>query len=469
MNIAFFSSEVAQFAKTGGMADVCESLPLALEKIGHQVVIFMPYYRGVENQTLPLKVIQPDLISTKVGRNIDVYFIQNKKFFDRSGLYGDAQGDYPDNLLRFQFFSQQSLELLKRLNRPIDIVHCHDWQTALIPVYLKFLYTNDSFYSQTKSLLMIHNLAYLGLFPREQFPHLGLTESSLDPSQFDWYGQISLLKAGIFYSDEVVTVSERYAKEIQDQKISGVLAKIVNAREKTVVGILNGLNYEIWNPETDPWIEKKYSEENLSGKVSNKQILQNLCHLPPNSEIPLISYVGRLAYQKGIDLIAEALDEFTQWNVQLVILGEGEAQYQDLVKEWQKRFPDKIASFIQFNEALAHKVYAGSDLLLMPSRYEPCGLSQMISLRYGTIPIVFYTGGLADTVSPFDTLDSQGNGFVFLEYNKVAFLKIFKQAIDLYGNQKMIFEKLIKKCMGCRFRWEDSAQKYNRIYQHLMD
>ncbi len=467
MKIAFCSSEVFPFAKTGGLADVCGSLPLAREEIGMEVVIILPGYRSVGQAGYAVEQVTDKVSRAMLGHNIHVYFIENQSYFDREGLYGDNSGDYPDNMERFSYYCSETLSLLKQLDFKPDILHCHDWQAALIPVYLKEKYKGDEFYAQTKTVLTIHNLAFQGIFPKEKYAKLDLSEKIFSSQGFEFYDQVSLLKAGIIYSDKVTTVSSQYAKEIQTTELGCGLEGVLKERYDGAIGILNGLDHDIWNPETDDFIAEKYTKDNFSdAKLTNKMQLQKELGLEVRDDVPLFGFVGRLSHQKGIDLILEVIEDLVKMDVQLVILGLGEGKYQDQIKKLASIYSENIAVCFDFNESLGHKIYAGSDLFLMPSRFEPCGLTQMISLYYGTIPIAFKTGGLADTIKPFGSLHSGGNGFIFTKYTREDFLNAIKRAVKVF-EQEDKFNHLRTNAFRPDFSWKNSARKYQEIYRNV--
>jgi starch synthase len=461
MRVALLSAEVFPYAKTGGLGDVCGSLPLALEKLGVKTTIFLPRYRHIDPVKFHLKRLNNHVWNTTLGKDIQVYFIENEKFYDRDGLYGDTAGDYPDNLERFQYYCAKSLETLKQLNVKIDIVHCHDWQAALAAPYLKFAFNKDPFFAGTKSILTIHNLAYQGIFSKERYPKLGLEEKLFSPDGFEFYGQINLLKAGILYADVLTTVSNTYAKDIQTERLGCGLDGVLRGRKDGVVGILNGIDEDVWNPATDDYITSRYSLADISKKSVNKRELQQLSKLPVRGDVPLFGFVGRLSHQKGIDLIFDGMEELLKLDLQFVLKGVGDGKYYPLLQNLMNKYPQKFAMHMAFDEKLAHQIYAGSDIFLMPSVYEPCGLSQMISLKYGTIPLVYHTGGLIDTVQPFE---DGGNGFVFKDYTVAQFIKTVKSGVDLYHN-KSNFEALMRKAFQCHFSWKDSAQQYRALYE----
>lgn len=457
MKILLAASEVVPFAKTGGLADVAGALPQALEALRQEVIIAMPRYKAINDSKFRIQRFKDGISYSVVGRNIRVYFIENEKYFNRDGLYGDKTGDYKDNLERFSYYCKKTLELLKEMNFKPDIINVHDWQTSLIPVYLKTLYANDAFYKNIKTILTIHNIGYQGLFPREEFPKLGLDWNLFNIEGLEFYGKINILKAGIEFSDYINTVSPTYSKEIQTKEFGFGLEGLLNKRHDSVFGILNGLDYSIWNPQDDRFIAKNYSLESIQDKYKNKEDLQRICKLPLRQDVPLFGIVSRLAEQKGFDILADAVDSICKINLQLVILGTGDIKYHLILKGMVKKYPKVISLHLKFDDPLAHKIYAGSDMFLMPSKYEPCGLGQMISLKYGTIPLVFKTGGLADTVN-------NDNGFVFERYSKDDLIKAVKQAVAVFKNKKK-WAQLIDRAMRYNFSWEESAKKYLQLYE----
>lgn len=463
MNIVFCSSEIIPFAKTGGLGDVCGSLPLALEKLGHDLCLVMPLYRQVEKGKWPRQPLAKGFSTATVGKNIKVLFIENSELFGRPGVYGDGKNDYPDNLERFRFFCWQTFQGLKALKFKPDVLHCHDWQAALIPAYRNFKFYNDPFFQQTRTVLTIHNLAFQGVFPSEQYPRLNLDSSLFTTDGFEYYGNINLLKAGILYSDMVTTVSPRYAQEIQTKEFGCGLDGVIRSRRKAVLGILNGIDYDIWNPRTDTHLETTYDAADLEGKRANKAALQKAFGFDPHPEIPLFGFVGRLTHQKGVDLLLEALPSLTDVPWQMILLGEGDGALAEKWKAAVKKNPKRLAVQFEFNEDTARRIYAASDLFLMPSAFEPCGLSQMISLRYGTIPLVHHVGGLVDTIQPFQ---KGGNGFVFTEHKPKALSACFHTAVRTFHDVQA-FAKLQKRAFEERFPWDDSAKKYEGVYEKI--
>jgi starch synthase len=456
MKIAIVASEVVPFAKTGGLADVAGALPLALEYCGHEIIVIMPGYRCIADAKLKITRVYEDISASVIGKNIKVYFIQNKSYFNRIGLYGDKNGDYPDNLERFAFFCRRSLDLLREINFPADILHLHDWQASLIASYLKNLYSDSRFYNKIKTILTLHNIGYQGIFAKEEFPKLGFDWSLFDIEGFEFFNKVNLLKGGIIFADFINTVSPTYADEIQTKELGFGLDGLLEERKDVLSGILNGVDYSVWDPFTDRFITQNYSAINFENKVFNKENLQRICGLPVDKNIPVLGIVSRLAEQKGLDILAEGLDELCQLNVQLVILGAGDLKYQEILRAAAEKYPKVISLNLKFDDPLAHKIYAGSDIFLMPSQYEPCGLGQLISLHYGTIPLVFKTGGLADTIN-------RNNGFVFSTYTKEELLKLINKAIQAFKNKNK-WAVLIKNAMECNFSWKVSADKYIQLY-----
>lgn len=456
MRIAMCASEVVPFAKTGGLADVAGALPLALEEEGQDVIIIMPRYKMISSDKFKIRRLKDDISYTIIGKNIKVYFIENDNYYNRDGLYGDKSGDHKDNLERFSFYCRRALTLLKEINFKADIIHVHDWQASLVPVYLRFCFNKDPFYKEMKTVLTIHNIGYQGLFPKDEFPKLGLDWSLFNIEGLEFYDKINILKGGMVFSGLINTVSPTYSKEIQTKEFGFGLEGVLNKRKDSLYGILNGIDYTIWNPETDKYIARKFSAKDLTGKAADKEDLQKACSLPAKKDVPVFGIVSRLAEQKGFDILAEKIDRICKMDIQLVILGTGDMKYHLILQDMVKKYPKVISLALKFDDMLAHKIYAGSDIFVMPSRYEPCGLGQLISLRYGTIPLVFKTGGLADTVSP-------ANGFVFDKYNSEELLKAFDKAVVGYKS-KAKWAGLVKKAMGYNFSWEEQSKEYLLLY-----
>ncbi|MFH0739211.1 MAG: glycogen synthase GlgA [Candidatus Omnitrophota bacterium] len=457
MKIAICASEVVPFAKTGGLADVAGALPLALEDLRQDVVVIMPKYKSIQEPKFKIRKVKEGISYSTIGKDIKVYFIENEAYFNRDSLYGDKNGDYQDNLSRFSYFSRAALDLLKEINFKADIIHVHDWQSCLIPVYLKTLYKDEPFYKKMRTVLTIHNIGYQGLFNREEFPKLGLDWSLFNMENLEFYDKVNILKGGMIFSDIINTVSEAYSREIQGEEFGYGLEGVLAKRKDDLFGILNGLDYFIWNPEDDKFILENFSSANPEGKHKDKADLQAFCKLPLKKDIPLFGIVSRLAEQKGLDILSEAMDEICNMDIQMVILGTGDLKYHLILEEMVKIYPKVISLHLKFDDTLAHKIYAGSDIFLMPSKYEPCGLGQMISLRYGTIPLVFKTGGLADTIN-------EKNGFVFDKYASRELVDTIKKSIKAFKDKKK-WTGLISVAMKCNFSWSASAKKYIQLYE----
>ena len=486
LNILFVASEVVPFAKTGGLADVASSLPKALKELKHDVRIFMPRYRQIDDRKFVLRdVIRlqnieiplgGEIISFNVksaflpGTKIQVYFLDYKPFFDREGLYVDPKTgkDYPDNADRFILFNKAAIEMLRILHWPADVIHCNDWQSALVPAYLKTVYADVPFYSKIRTLLTIHNVGYQGNFPPKAFAKTGLPQDMFYPmGPFEFYKQFSFLKAGIYFADKINTVSPTYAKEIQQSSEYGFgMEDLLRERSKDVYGILNGVDYSDWNPSDDKYIPVNYDIKTLNKKIENKKALMRESNLPFSENVPLIGTISRLADQKGFDIISEAIDELMKLNLKYVLLGTGDPKYHELFKNVQKKYPEKISIHLKFDNRLAHLIEAGSDFFLMPSKYEPCGLNQMYSLQYGTIPIVRKTGGLADTVVNFNPETRLGTGFVFEQYSSAALIKAVKRGIAVFQDKKL-WIPLQKQAMREDFSWKTSAKEYIKLYAQL--
>ena len=457
MKIAICASEVVPFAKTGGLADVAGALSLALEKEKQDIVIIMPRYKEIDGKKFGLQRLNSGISYCLAGSKIKVYFIENEQYFNRQGLYQGSNGDYKDNLERFAYYCRRSLSLLKEINFKPDIIHLHDWQASLIPVYLKTIYSDDQFYKNTRTVLTVHNIGYQGIFPKDEFPKLGLDWNLFDVDGLEFYGKINTLKGGMVFADLINTVSPTYAKEIRTPEFGFGLEGVLNKRSSSLYGILNGVDYDIWNPQSDKFISANFSFLNPEGKAKNKEELQRLCNLPNLKDVPLFGIVSRLAEQKGFDILSEAVEEICGMGIQMVILGTGDLRYHQILEEAARKRPKNISLNLKFDDPLAHKIYAGSDFFLMPSKYEPCGLGQLIALRYGTIPVVFKTGGLADTVKA-------ANGFIFDSYSSINLVKVIKKAIAAFLDKKK-WNALISRAMKSDFSWEISSREYRRLYE----
>lgn len=465
MKILFCSSEVVPFAKTGGLADVAGTLPPALEVSGVQVKIIMPRYKCVDIKKFKLKKLDNETYSTKLSKNVEVLLLEKKSFFDRDGLYQQKGVDYPDNLERFSYYCMQTLKLIKKINFKPDIIHCNDWQTGLIPIYLKTILKNDSFYKSIKTIFTIHNLGYQGLFPKEELSTTGLGKELFSVNGLEFYGKINLLKGGLLFADSISTVSSTYAQEIQSAEFGCGLEGILQKRKKDITGILNGINYDEWDPKKNKALVKNYGPDSIVGKYENKEALQKLGKLKVDRKIPLLGIITRLADQKGLDILADVIEEVVKMPVQFILLGTGEPRYHKLFEGISKKYKN-TSIHLKFDATLAYKIYAGSDIFLMPSYYEPCGLGQLISLNFGTIPLVRRTGGLADTVEDFDSFTKKGNGFMFTRYQSGALLEAIKRSLCVYNDDKT-WKKLVVRAMKSDFSWEKSAKDYVNLYKSI--
>jgi len=485
VNILFVSSEAVPFAKTGGLADVAGALPGALELLGHTVSVFMPCYsaarRGRTIVPTDWSVEVPigrKLVTGQVYRatlpesEVPVYLIEQPGYFDREGLYGEKGRDYLDNCERFVFFSRAALELARRLPSEIDVIHVNDWQTGLVPVYLNELYRGHKNLRSTGTLFTLHNMAFQGKFWHWDMLLTGLDWRLFNWRQLEYYGHLNLLKAGIVFSDLVNTVSQRYSEEIQTPEFGCGLEGVVQSRKQDLHGIMNGIDYSIWNPETDSSIVSNYNEDTfVHGKLKCKAALQAEHRLPVRPETPLIGMVTRLENQKGLDLLADSIEELLSLDVQLVVLGTGQAKYHNLLEDLVQRYSGKIGLNLRFDDGLAHRIYAGADLFLMPSHYEPCGLNQLICLKYGTVPIVRATGGLADTIvdsTPETLAAGTATGFSFEAYTKDAFLACTRRALGQWG-ERVSWRCILRTGMRQDWSWTRSAAAYVKLYECILE
>lgn len=473
MRILFVASEGLPFSKTGGLADVVEALPKALVAQGHEVAVVLPAYRG----TKPSAVVMPSL-TVPVGprlrfpaiadgtliNGVRYYFVDDPAYFDRDGLYGGSAGDYPDNVERYSEFCRAAIEIAKHV-WPADVIHCHDWQTALVPALLRSSYAEDPLVKGIPIVFTIHNMGYHGLFPRDVLEPAGIPASLYHPAGIEFFGSVNFLKGGLIYSDYLTTVSKKYAQEIQTAEFGHGLDGVVRSRADRLVGILNGVDYSAWSPQKDKFIAAKYSAKDLSGKLVCKQDLLQVFGLPQeNLGRPVIGIVSRFADQKGFDLIADKAHELMREDLMLVVLGTGEKRYEDLFQILAEKYAGRVGLKIAYDNVLAHKIEAGADMFLMPSRYEPCGLNQIYSLKYGTVPIVRATGGLDDTVEPFDLEHGTGTGFKFTEYSGKALLQAVRQALHHYMDER-IWKRIQLNGMAKDFSWKASAREYAKLYE----
>jgi starch synthase len=480
------SSEVVPFAKTGGLGDVCGSLPIALEQLGHQCSVFLPCYRsamhsGLSIESTPFAFTIPmggRHVACRISKSrlpnsqVTIYFIDQPTYFDRDGLYGDKQGEYRDNCERFAFFCRATMEAIAQMSLDIDIVHSHDWQAGLMPAYVSTGFGGYPWAQRAKSVMTIHNLAYQGRFWHYDMVLTGLDWQYYNWQQMEFYGQLNLMKTGIAFADAVTTVSPTYAREITEPEHGCALDGTLRDRGQSLIGIVNGVDYSHWNPAVDPYIPQKFDVHSWKvGKAECKRVLQAANGLAEESSTPLIGIIGRLADQKGWDLIIPLLQRaLAEMQVQWVILGTGEERYAQQLKQLASHAPGKIAVRLEFAEALAHQIEAASDMFLMPSRYEPCGLNQLYSLRYGAVPVVHSTGGLVDTVAdttPQSLADGTATGFRFEGYNLESLRSAVERAVHMFGNQPELWEQIVATGMQQDWSWRQSAGAYERVYQQI--
>lgn len=454
------------------------SLCQEIQSLGHEVAAFLPRYKSVDIQKWGLSPAVEELqvpigserLTGKLWQasrgGVRFYFLDQPEFFMREHFYGTALGDYPDNDRRFIFFQRGVLEALKGLNFKPDVIHAHDWQTGLIPVYLKTLYSGDSFFQKTRSVFTIHNLGYQGHFPPDSLPATGLGWEQCRMDRLEFYGKISFLKGALLDADALTTVSARYAQEIQTKEFGSGLEGVLAKRKDHLHGIVNGIDYKEWDPENDTDLASAYSLKQIEKKAANKTVLQKENSLVVDAKSPLIGIVSRLVDQKGLDILIPAFDALWQLGAQIVLLGTGEEKYHHVLRDIAKKNRGRIGVHILFDSKMAKRIYAGSDMLLVPSYYEPCGLGQMIALRYGTIPVVRATGGLADTIQEFDPRTGKGNGFVFTEYTSEELVRAVERAAQIYASEKKWLE-LVANAMTSDFSWAASAKKYVQLYEQI--
>ncbi|MEE9235466.1 MAG: glycogen synthase GlgA [Candidatus Acidoferrales bacterium] len=477
MKILFIASECVPFSKTGGLADVVGALPKVLAARAHEVSVFLPRYRVtppgrvvIPRLTLPLgsRVHHPAVQQGPTLDGVRFFFLEYPPYFDRENLYVDNGKDYPDNAQRFALFARAALEFARQTGAP-DLFHCHDWQAALVPVFLKSVYADDPQLGRVPTILTVHNLGYQGLFPAGTLKRLGLPGALFRLDGLKFRGKVNFLKGGLVFADFLTTVSRKYAQEIQTPEYGHGLDSVIRRRAATVAGILNGVDYSQWNPETDSFLVANYSRENLEGKRLCKQDLLQQFRLPAaRVRKPLVGIVSRFAAQKGFDLIAKAAEKLMKNDLQIVVLGTGEPKFEKLFRRLARRFPQRIGVRIAYDNSLAHKIEAGSDMFLMPSRYEPCGLNQIYSLRYGTVPLVRATGGLDDTIEPFDLSTGRGTGFKFRDYSAKALLGCLARALRLYARNPGAWRQLIRNGMEKDYSWDNAAAEYEQLYRRVV-
>lgn len=476
LKILMASPEVHPFAKTGGLADVSAALPKTLKAMGHDVRVIMPKYRMTGTgrrrfKDLGLRVNVPvgkavkkgSLYEAKLHKKIPTYFVANNEYFQRKHLYGENDKEYADNAERFIFFCRSILEACKALKFQPDIIHCHDWQTGLVPVYLKSLYRGDPFFKGTRTLYTVHNMAFQGNFGHSALELAHLPEELFNPDGVEFYGKFSFLKSGLVYADLLTTVSPTYCREVQTAEWGFLLDGVLRHRAEDFHGILNGVDYQEWDPARDPWIEKNYGPKKPGGKRACRKKLMQTLSLDADESVPILSMICRLSDQKGMDIVIGAMETMLQWQMRFVILGTGDSQYQEFFRELSERYPGKCACHIGFDEKLAHQILAGSDIFLAPSRFEPCGLTQLYAMKYGTVPLVRSVGGLADSVQEFDPNTGKGTGFKFSPFETKYFLETLQKALSFYKDRNK-WRRLMLNGMARDYSWNLAAEKYHGLY-----
>ncbi|HUT53352.1 MAG TPA: glycogen synthase GlgA [bacterium] len=483
MDILMVVPEMVPYAKTGGLADVAGALPPALANGKDKVSAIMPCYRGIEKKfkpaatgvTVTVPILEGDrliakkaqVLSAALANRVTVYFVKMDEYFDREALYTPPGGDYPDNCARFTFFCRAALEFMKAKKWRPDVVHCHDWQAALVPIYLKTVYKDDPALAGIHSVFTIHNLGYQGIFWHWDMKLIGLPWEYFNVNCLEYFGRINLLKGALVFADKITTVSRGYAREIQGPELGYGLDGVLKSRSADLAGIVNGIDYQVWDPAIDPALPARYSVKDLSGKALAKAGLQREFKLPEKPAVPIIASISRLTDQKGFDLIASILDDMMKQDMQFVLLGTGEKMYQEIFENAGVKYAGKAGVKIAFNDALAHRIEAGADMFLMPSMYEPCGLNQLISLKYGTVPVVRATGGLDDTIASWDPATKTGNGFKFHDYTAEALGKTLKEALFAYRRPDE-WKKIVRNGMMEDHSWKASAREYRSVYNSIV-
>jgi starch synthase len=474
LHVAFVSSEMVPFAKTGGLADVCGALPKALARLGHRVTAFLPRYASIPfppgefagSVHVPVDTAHRSagFYRARLQDGVEVVFVEHPAFFDRPGLYGSDGHDYDDNRLRFAFFCRAVVEYFRSRGERPHVFHAHDWQAGLLPVYLKAFYSDDPTLHRSPTVFTIHNLAYQGNFGTDTLGILGLPWNLGTREGVEFHGQTSYMKGGIFFSEMVNTVSPTYAREIQTPAMGYGMDGVVRARAADLSGILNGVDYDEWDPQVDAYTAERYSAKAPAGKAACKADLLRTMGLPEFPDLPIIGVTSRLVWLKGYDVVAQAWWDFLQRPLRMVILGTGEADIEAALRGLAERAPDRFAVRLAYDTALAHKIVAGSDMFLMPSRFEPCGLTQLYALRYGTVPVVRSAGGLVDTVEPWNAISGQGTGFRFANPDGTGMMWAIDQALAAYQDKKA-WKRLVKNGMSRDFSWDRSARAYEELYR----
>lgn len=478
MNILFVSSEIIPYASTGGLGDVASALPKALHDLGHTVIKVMPLYRSVMEGHFDVKdtgirldfAVGYRTMQAAVWKDQEspqTCFIRRDEYFDRAHLYGTSEGAYMDNCDRFVFFQKAVVALIDTLDVTVDVVHCNDWPTGLIPLYLEHGVRGFRRADGEKTVFTIHNLAYQGIFPGSEFATTGLPHACFSMNGLEFYQQMSFMKGGLTAADIITTVSRTYAREIQTPDGDCGLEDVLKSRRRDLIGIVNGVDYGLWEPSRDPFLHTPYSLDRIDGKKACKRDLVARAGLHMDTEVPLIGMVTRLADQKGLDILARAMPEMMKIDLGFILLGAGEEKYHRLCRSWMKQWPERFHFKCSYDEGWAHKIEGGADLYMMPSKFEPCGLNQLYSLRYGTVPIVYATGGLEDTIEAIHSDGVEGTGFKFTKYEPESLLRCIRQALRLHADRKL-WRKIMKRAMKQDFSWTKPAREYCEVYEKLI-
>lgn len=476
LRVLILAAEIVPFVKVGGLADVVGALPKALQALGHDVRLVMPRYKQVDKERFHLKTVvdtlkvnmgnfkvQVSVYEGTIGDDIPVYMIDAPRYFERENIYG-----YTDDGERFILFCRAALEAMRVLNWSPDIIHCNDWHTGIVPNWMHTVYHNDPFYSDSATVYTIHNLAYQGIFGYRILEVAGVAANGfLYPQIAELANVVDIMGRGILFADAVTTVSERYAQEIVTPTFGEKLDHMLRSRRDRLFGILNGIDYQLINPMTDPYIKAHFDANTLEKRAENKTALQEMAHLPARPEVPLLAMVSRLADQKGFDLLSQIMQPLLAQGVQFVVLGIGDQHYHEMFQDLAARYPEQVAIFLTFNIEYAQRIYAGSDMFLMPSRFEPCGTSQMNAMRYGSVPIVRSVGGLADTVQEYDPRSGDGNGFAFTNYDPWELFAAIVRALELF-RFKDIWQTLQQRGMAADHSWQASANRYVEVYRNAL-
>jgi starch synthase len=482
MRIAFVTAEIAPFSKTGGLGDVSAAFPKAMQGLGHKIIIITPFYKSIDIKKFRLQVVKENIIA-KIGEKVElfdlyvsfiphskvpVYFIKNSYLY-REGIYVDEDGeDYSDSAYRFLTFTKSVFAMLKWLKFSPDVIHCNDWHTGLLPFFLKTEYNNVDLFKKTRSVYTIHNIGYQGIYPFEDIADVQLSDVYFDEDLLGFYGKINFKKAAIVYADILTTVSSKYAEEIQTKEFGYGLESFIEKRKEDLYGIVHGVDLNVWNPKSDSLLIKNYDSKNLKGKVESKNYLQDKLNLNV-SDLPILGVISRLATQKGLDLILEKFDDIMKLKVQFILLGTGEPELEKKFKKKEEKYHENCSINIMFDNTLAHQIEAAADIFLMPSKYEPCGLNQLYSMIYGTVPLVRNTGGLSDTVQNYDPETEEGTGFVFENPNAKEFFDAVKRAVKVYKEEPEKWLKLKKKIMNQDFTWKNAAKQWQKVYELAKD